>query len=132
MKASELAQKYGVTAMQVGRRRKQFFPDGKGPLNDEEVEVLSSYYESLDDYAERKDMEEAVKPKFVDGMITFVKEGQRRCEVHLIDSRERVIALMPFAMKKEMVLRPVKLEEIEYEEEKFYRDASLAGRAWKS
>ena len=133
MKCKEIAQKYGVTAMQVGQRRKQFFPDTMGgDLTEEEVAVVTEYYESLDDLEERNAMEEAVKPKFVDGMITFIKEGQRRAEVHLRESKDRVIALMPMPCTKAMLLKPVKLEEIEYNDVKYYRDASLAGRAWKS
>lgn len=131
MKCKDIANKYDVTPMQVGRLRKRFFPDGGGDLTEEEVATLTEYYESLDDLEERQAMEEAVKPKFVDAMVTFVKEGQRRVEVHLRDSKERAIALIPYAARRDMLLRPIKLEEIEYDGTKYYRDATLAGRAWK-
>ena len=133
MKPKEIAQKYDVTPMQVGRLRKRFFPESKGgDLTEDEVAVVTEYYESLDDISEREAMEEAVKPTFVDGTITYVKEGQRRCEVHLRETKERVIVLMPYACNKQMILKSIKVEEVEYNGQKYYRDASLAGRAWKS
>ena len=133
MKCKDVAQKYDVTPMQVGRLRKRFFPDTEGgDLNEEETAVVCEYYESLDELEERNQMEEAVKPKFVDGNIIYVKEGLRRAEVHLRDTNERVIALMPMVCTKAMLRKPVTLEEVEYKNVKYYRDASLAGRAWKS
>jgi len=133
MKCKDIAIKYEVTPMQVGRTRKRFFPDHKGgELSDEEVAVLTEYYEGMEELDERQAMEEAVKPQFVDAMITFVKEGQRRVEVHLRESKERAIALLPYPARKDMVLKPIKLEQIEYNGDLYYRDAALAGRAWKS
>lgn len=131
MKCKELGKKYDITAMQVGRTRKRFFPEHNGgELNDEEIDVLSEYFDGLTEIDERKAMEEAVKPKFVDATITYVKVGQRRVECHIRESKKRVIALMPSSGRKEMILRNIKLEEVEYEGDKFYRCATLAGRAW--
>lgn len=132
MYCKDIAKKYDVTAMQVGRLRKKFFPDHDGgKLTNAEVEVLVDYFEGLDDLSERKKVEEAVKPKFVDGVITYIREGQRRAEVRTKPNLDRVIALLPSPARKDMLLKPIKLEEVEYEDEKFYRCATLAGRAWK-
>ena len=133
MRCKNIAIKYEVTPMQVGRTRKRFFPDHNGgELSQEEVAVLTEYYEGMEELDERKAMEEAIKPQFVDAIITFVKEGKRQVEVHLRESKKRAIALLPYPARKDMVLKPVKLEEIEYNGQRYYRDASLAGRAWKS
>jgi hypothetical protein len=131
MKCKELGNKYDVSPTQVGKLRKRLFPDGGGDLTAEEVEVLSEYFENLESLEERKAMEAAIQPHFVDAIITYIREGQRRAEVRVQPDNDRAIALLSCKATKRMLLKPIKLEEIEYEDEKFYRCAKLAGRAWQ-
>lgn len=131
MKCKDLAAEYEVSPMQVGRMRKKFFPDHKGgDLSDEEIDVLTEYYEELTSLETRNEIEESIKPVFVDGQISYVKEGYRRAEVFIPSQSRRVIAILPYKATKQMERKFIKLEEIEYNGEKFYRDATLAGRAW--
>ncbi len=132
MKPKELAKEYGVTAMQVGKRRKSFFPDTEGgDLTKEEIAVLREYYEGLDDLEERKAMEDVVKPRYVEGVITYTKPNCRRVEVRLLPNYERIIALMHTPHCKQFLMKKTKFEVIEDERGKHYRHESLSGRAWQ-
>lgn len=136
MKCKDLAQKYGVTAMQVGRRRKQFFPDGDGDLTEEEVDVLTEYYESLEDIDTRKEIEEAIQPQFVEGMVCYVPKSTAtshvQCRVRGEDGKIITVpALMPRLERKPIVGTRLKLEVIELDTGvKRYRHASLTNISW--
>ena len=136
MKPKELAQELGVTPMRIGRLRKQLFPDATAgtALTDEQAAAIREAMGILDSQEVRQEIEEAVKPVFVDAFIAYGKNDGREaeCGIRSEDGTYRiVIALMPHKMKLEdNKFKPVKLEEIEYEGKQYYRHASLAGRAW--
>ena len=58
MKCKTLAEEYGVTAMSIGRLRKQFAPDEEGDLSAESVEFIRSYFTELQSDEIAKEMEE--------------------------------------------------------------------------
>lgn len=135
MKCKDIANEYNVTAMQVGRIRKKFFPDhAGGDLNPDEVEALTAYFEASTDIDERNSMEEAVKPKFIEGFVSYAQKGHRlvECKIRGIDGIETVHALIPNGQDPVTILRKaIKLEYIEKSDgTKRYRHASLANYAW--
>ena len=134
MKPKELGEKYGVTAMQVGKLRKKFFPDHKGgELNEEEIDVIANYLEDLDDIETRKDMEEAVKPQIVEGFVSYAKKGKRlvECKIRRDGEIVTVRALVPMKTDPSRILfKRIPLEVIEYKDKHYYRHASLANVAW--
>lgn len=135
MKCKELAAEYNVTPMQVGRLRKRLFHDCEGSeVTDEQALAIREYFdESID---ERESMSELVKPRFVDAFCTYAQKGRQEveCEIRISEGQvEKVRALIPFkADSMTLHFRPMRLEVIEYEGEKFYRHESLAGKAWDS
>jgi len=133
MKCKEFGKAYGVTPMQVGRIRKKFYPGHNGgELSEDEIAMLTSYFDNLLDLQVRKELEEVVKPQFVDGIISYIRVGQARAEVFLKGKGERVLAHLAYRATNDMLRKPIKLEVIEYEGKKYYRDARLAGRAWQN
>ena len=135
MKCKELAAEYGVTPMQVGRLRKQFAPEETGDVTPETAEMIRNYFEEMEDIDTRKEMEEAVKPQFVDSICSYAQSGRNEveCKIREDDKIHTVRALIPF-LSDPMQLRgkPMKLEVIEYKDVKYYRHASLAGKAWSN
>jgi hypothetical protein len=135
MKCKDIANEYNVTAMQVGRLRKKFFPDHMGgELSDEEVETLIAYFEDSTEIDERDSMEEAVKPRFIEGFVSYAQKGRRlvECKVRGAGGIETVHALIPNGQDPVTILRKsIKLEYIEKSDgTKRYRHASLANYAW--
>lgn len=135
MRCKDIADKYGVTAMQVGRLRAKQFPDEKGDLTEDSAAWLTAYLEEMEDYEGRKETEEAVKPQFVDAFCTYVQRGRYEveCKIRLEDGGVGTVrALIPHKVDPiQLHFKPMRLEVIEYEGEKFYRHASLAGKAWE-
>jgi hypothetical protein len=135
MKCKELAAEYGVTPMQVGRLRKQFAPEETGDVSVETAALIRNYYDDLETVEMRKEMEEIVKPQFVDSMCSYAQSGRNEveCKIREGDEIRTVRSLIPF-MTDPMHLRgkPMKLEVIEYKSVKYYRHASLAGKAWSN
>jgi hypothetical protein len=135
MKCKELAAEYGVTPMQVGRLRKQFAPEETGDVSVETAALIRNYYDDLETVEMRKEMEEIVKPQFVDSMCSYAQSGRNEveCKIREGDEIRTVRALIPF-LSDPMHLRgkPMKLEVIEYKSVKYYRHASLAGKAWSN
>ena len=133
MKCKELAAEYGVTPMQVGRLRKRFAPDESGDLSRDTVCLIREYYDDLEQVDARKEMEEAVKPQFVEAICSYSQKGRSEieCKIREDDNIFTVRALIPFTTDP-LLLRGkmMKLEVIEYKDVKYYRHASLAGRAW--
>lgn len=135
MKCKTLAKEYGVTAMQVGRLRKQFAPDESGDLSAESVEFVRSYFEELQSDEVAKEMEEAVKPQFVDSVCSYTQEGRHEveCKIQGEGGIETVRALIPFSSNVSTLQgRPMRLEVIDFEGVMYYRHASLAGKAWST
>ena len=135
MKCKTLAEEYGVTAMSIGRLRKQFAPDESGDLSAESVEFIRSYFNELQSDEATKEMEEAVKPKFVDSICSYTQEGRHEEECKLKEDGEiiTVRALIPFSSNVAGYRgRPMRLEVIDCEGVKYYRHASLAGKAWST
>jgi len=135
MKCKELAAEYGVTPMQVGRLRKQFAPEETGDVSVETAALIRNYYDDLETVEMRKEMEEIVKPQFVDSICSYAQSGRNEveCKIREGDEIRTVRALIPF-LSDPMHLRgkPMKLEVIEYKSVKYYRHASLAGKAWSN
>ena len=135
MKCKELASKYNVTPMQVGRLRKKLFPDEEGDLSAQAVSVMSEYFDDLLELDVRQEIEELVKPQFVDSMCSYAQEGRQEveCKINGENGVETVRALIPhFGTPMHSVGKPMRLEVIEYKEVKYYRHASLAGKAWST
>ncbi|RLC69133.1 MAG: hypothetical protein DRH97_00850 [Chloroflexi bacterium] len=135
MKCKTLAEEYGVTAMSIGRLRKQFAPDESGDLSAESVEFIRSYFAELQSDEVTKEMEEAVKPQFVDSVCSYTQEGRHEVECKLREDGDiiTVRALIPFSSNVAGYQgRPMRLEVIDYEGVKYYRHASLAGMAWST
>jgi len=135
MKCKELAAEYGVTPMQVGRLRKQFAPDETGDIAAGTVELIRSYYDELEGVDTRKEMEEAVKPQFVDSICSYAQEGRNEVECRIMtdDGIEIIRALIPFTTNPLLLtFKPMKLEVIDYKGVEYYRHASLAGKAWSN
>ena len=134
MKCKDIAHKYHVTPMQVGRLRKKLNPDNKGgELSEEEVEALSYYYDELESLPEREELEKSVESETVDGYCTYVQAGRREveCKIRSGGEIESVVALIPSSVSPEWCLnKPMKLEVIEYRGKKFYRHVALANHAW--
>jgi hypothetical protein len=135
MKCKELAAEYGVTPMQVGRLRKQFAPEETGDVSVETAALIRNYYDDLETVEMRKEMEEIVKPQFVDSICSYAQSGRNEVECKIRDEGkiQTVRALIPF-LSDPMHLsgKPMKLEVIEYKSVKYYRHASLAGKAWSN
>ena len=135
MKCKELAAEYGVTPMQVGRLRKQFAPEETGDVSVETAALIRNYYDDLETVEMRKEMEEIVKPQFVDSICSYAQSGRNEveCKIREGDEIRTVRALIPF-LSDPMHLRgkPMTLEVIEYKSVKYYRHASLAGKAWSN
>jgi len=135
MKCKTLAQEYSVTAMSIGRLRKQFAPDESGDLSAESVEFIRSYFTEIESDEARSDIEEAVKPQFVDSICSYTQEGRHEVECKFLGENgvETVRALIPYTTTSSQLRgKPMKLEVIECEGVKYYRHASLAGMAWSA
>jgi len=131
MKCKTLATECGVTAMQIGRLRKQFAPNEEGDLSDDSIEFIRDYFEIQD--SEAAEMQEAVKPQFVDSVCSYTQEGRHEVECKFLtdDGVQVVRALIPYTTASSHLQgKPMKLEVIEYKGVKYYRHASLAGKAW--
>ena len=135
MKCKTLAEEYGVTAMSIGRLRKQFAPDESGDLSAESVEFVRVYFAELQSDETTKEMEEAIKPQFVDSVCSYTQEGRHEVECKMREDGEiiTVRALIPFSKNVSMYQgKPMSLEVIDCEGIKYYRHASLAGMAWSA
>ena len=132
MKCKELAEEYSVTAMQIGRLRKQFAPDESGDLSAGSEEFIRAYFAEMES---DEGMEEAIKPQFIDSICSYTQEGRHEVECKLREDGKIVTirALIPFS--KDVFAyqgRPMRLEVIDCEGVKYYRHASLAGMAWST
>lgn len=123
--------------MTVGRKRKKLFPDAapSSELSPTEAAVLRKYYEELDSVECRKELEELVKPKFVEAHIGFIPKSGRHimCKIKNEDGSfgEPIIAMMPFNFNGKKADR-VRLEYVERSDGVVqYRHEFLAGRAWR-
>lgn len=135
MKCKTLAEEYGVTAMSIGRLRKQFAPDESGDLSAESEEFIRAYFDEQQSDEVIREIEEAVKPKFIDSVCSYTQEGRHEveCKIRTEDGIETVRALIPFTSEVKMYQgRPMSLEVIEHNGVKYYRHASLAGMAWST
>ncbi len=135
MKCKTLAEEYGVTAMQIGRRRKQFAPDESGDLSAESVEFIRAYFTELQSDETAKDIEEAIKPQFVDSVCSYTQEGRHEAECKLREGGKIVTVRVLIPFSKDVSIyqgRPMRLEVIDCEGVKYYRHASLAGMAWST
>jgi hypothetical protein len=133
MRCKELASEYNVTPMQVGRLRKKACPDEDGDLSPESEAFIRAYLDDLLDIDVRTELEEVVKPQFVESICSYAQAGRSEveCKMKDDDGIKTVCALVPFKSDIiRMVGRPMKLEVIEYKDVKYYRHASLAGKAW--
>ena len=78
-------------------------------------------------------MEELVKPRFVDSICSYTQEGRHEveCKFKGDNGIETVRALIPYNTAGDQLRgKPMRLEVIEYKDVKYYRHASLAGKAW--
>jgi len=135
MKCKELAEEYGVTAMSIGRLRKQFAPDEEGELSSESVDFIRAYFNELSSDENAKEMEELVKPQFIDSICSYTQEGRYEveCKFQGEDGTETVRAIIPYSTASNQLRgKPMKLEVIEHKGVKYYRHASLAGMAWSA
>jgi len=134
MKPKDLAKELNITPMHVGRLRKQIFPDApKGDLTSEQVEAIRELIDETESQEARKEMEVALEPVIKNAIVEIAKENNRRVQARLLPDMERIMVLMPMGCDPKRFLRkPIKVEEIEYNDEKYYRHESLAGRVWKS
>ena len=131
MTAKELGDELGQPALAIGRIRKRLCGKSGGDIPDNEAEAIREYYDLLESSETKEELAEAIKPQFVFGVVTYAKESSRRVEVRIKPNLERAIALMPIGVKPDRILlKTIKLEVIEYEGQKHYRCASLAGRVW--
>ena len=133
MKCKTLAKECNVTAMQIGRMRKQFAPNETGDLSEDSVEFIRSYFRELESDETAAEMQEAVKPQFVDSVCSYTQEGRHEVECKFMDGKEiRIVrALIPYASASSQLQgKPMRLEVIDHEGVKYYRHASLAGKAW--
>lgn len=138
MRCKDIAKRFDVTNMTVGRARSKLFPgDNKCPdLTKEEGDALCLFFNDIESAKTRSEMEQAVMPKFIEAWITMARNTDRRvmCKAKNLDGTlsESFIAIMPFGFKGEDHIRGmVKLEWIETDSgTKYYRHASLSGRAW--
>lgn len=135
MKCKTLAIEYKVLPMQIGRLRKKFAPNETGDISLESEALIREYFAELETTETRTEMEEAVKPQFVDSMCSYAQDGRNEveCKIQTEYGIQTVRSLIPFASNP-MLLRgkPMKLEVIEYKDVKYYRHASLAGKAWSN
>jgi hypothetical protein len=135
MKCKTLAEEYGVTAMSIGRLRKQFAPDESGDLSAESEEFIRAYFAELESDEVVKEIEEAVKPQFVDSICSYTQEGRHEveCKIRNEDGIDTIRALIPFTKNVSTYQgQPMRLEVIEYDGVKYYRHASLSGMAWSA
>ena len=133
MKCKDLAAQFGVTPMQIGRLRKQFAPEETGDVSSETFEMIKDYFDEMLSEETVKAIEELVKPQFVDSICSYAQSGRNEveCKIKANGAIETVRVLIPFNSNP-LTLRgnPMKLEVIEYKDVKYYRHASLAGKAW--
>ena len=133
MKCKDLAEQFGVTPMQIGRLRKQFAPEETGDVSSETFEMIKDYFDEMRSEETVKAIEELVKPQFVDSICSYAQSGRNEveCKIKANGAIETVRVLIPFNSNP-LTLRgkPMKLEVIEYKDVKYYRHASLAGKAW--
>ena len=135
MKCKELAEECGVTAMQIGRLRKQFAPNEEGDLSEDSVEFIRDYFTELSSDDTTAEILEAVKPQFIDSVCSYTQQGRHEVECKfLTDGGVKVVrALIPYNLESSHLLgKPMKLEVIEHKGVKYYRHASLAGMAWSA
>ena len=134
MKPSKLAKKLDITPMHVGRLRKQLFPNApKGDLTDEQAQAIREFIDETESQESRKEMEEALQPVIKNAIVEIAKDNNRRVQAKLLPDMTKIMVLMPMGCDPRRFLRkPIKVEEVEYQDEKYYRHASLAGRVWKS
>ena len=135
MQCKELASEYNVTPMQVGRLRKKACPDEEGDLSPESVAFIRAYFDEIEEVDTRHELEELVKPQFIDSMCSYAQEGRQEveCKINGENGIETIRALIPFhGSPMHAVGRPMRLEVIEYKDVKYYRHASLAGKAWST
>ena len=147
MKCKDIAKKYGVHHLSVGRRRKQFFPKNTGgELSREEQETLIEYYESIENPEAREVLKKAVQPQYVIGVVCYVPSKRARvneviCKIREKDgSISKVECLIPPQKNADkMLFQKIKMEVITIDIErpnetlkgvKLYRHASLSNIAW--
>ena len=133
MKCKTLAKECNVTAMQIGRMRKQFAPNEVGDLSGDSVEFIRSYFRELESDETAAEMREALKSQFVDSICSYTQEGRHEVECKfLVDKEIQIVrALIPHATASSQLQgKPMRLEVIDHEGVKYYRHASLAGKAW--
>ena len=121
--------------MSIGRLRKQFAPDEEGELSAESVEFIRSYFTELQSDETAKEMEEVVKPQFVDSVCSYTQEGRQEVECKIAGDGKitTVRALIPFSKDVSIFRnRPMRLEVIDCHGILYYRHASLAGKAWST
>lgn len=125
MKPSELAKELGVTPQKIGLvRRSLGLP--KGELTEAEAGMIRE--ELGVDECEP----DSFGPKFCMGVVTFAQKGSRQIEVTLDNEKhQRVRAFVPLDFNAENLwLQRIKLEYIDYEDERYYRHAALSNKTW--
>lgn len=133
MTAKDLGLELKQTASMIGRTRKRLCGTSGGDISEEEVDILKEYFNTIESKETRKELEELVKPQFVFGIVTYVRDNHRRVEVRIKPNLERAVALMPIGIDlKKLILKTIKLEVIDYEGVRYYRSEFLSGRAWKN
>jgi hypothetical protein len=126
MKCSELAKELGITPMHVGRLRKQIAPDySLADLNDSIVCKIRRIIADVEESAE-EEVAPVLESSRVRALVMHRGHG-RFMLCGLYHNAERVVAMMPTGFSLDDVVgQNVWLEEIEYNDEKFYRHTSLS------
>lgn len=147
MKCKDIAKKYGVHHLSVGKRRKRFFPKSTGgELSQEEQDTLIAYYESIANPETKEALKEAVQPQYVIGVVSYVPVNKSRvnevvCKIREKDgSISKVECLVPPQKNADkMLFQKIKMEVITVDIKrpnetlkgvKLYRHASLSNIAW--
>lgn len=129
----QLAEELGKHYLHIGKIRKYLFPDGDPKnITDDEAEVIREYVNGVEEKSFRQELEEAVKPQYVNAVVVYQKEGNRFCECALEETKERVVAWMPADYaEKNKILSRVKLETIEHNGKRYYRHSGFSAKAWE-
>lgn len=125
MKCGDLAKELGVTAMHVGRIKNKIDPNSGSDLS---PELARKIRDVIEDVAKetKASIAEALEPVFVKAQICH--PGRNRHVLIRLEDRRVVPALMPDKNNGHLVGGRYDFEEVDYQDKKYYRHKTLAGR----
>jgi hypothetical protein len=130
MKCKDLAKELGITPMHVGRLRKKIAPHETDELSDDTCRAIRLIIADVEEVAEQE-VAPAITSERVRARV--MSKGHGRfvlCGIYA--TSKRVVAMMPTGTPLDHLIgQDIWLEEIEFNNENYYRHISLANRTFE-